>query len=47
MGGAAKRARNSSIGRGRPHSAYFDGAASFAVTRGGRIDLTVLGAWKP
>ena len=27
-----------------PHSAYFDSAASFAMIRGGKIDLTVLGA---
>ena len=27
-----------------PHSAYFDSAASFAMIRGGHIDLTVLGA---
>ena len=27
-----------------PHSAYFDSAASFAMIRGGYIDLTVLGA---
>ncbi len=27
-----------------PHSAYFDSAASFALIRGGHIDLTVLGA---
>jgi 3-oxoacid CoA-transferase B subunit len=27
-----------------PHSAYFDSAASFAMFRGGHIDLTVLGA---
>ena len=27
-----------------PQSAYFDSAASFAMIRGGRIDLTVLGA---
>ena len=27
-----------------PHSAYFDSAQSFAVIRGGHIDLTVLGA---
>ena len=26
-----------------PHSAYFDSAASFAMIRGGKIDLTVLG----
>ncbi|WP_309621464.1 CoA transferase subunit B [Novosphingobium sp.] len=26
-----------------PHSAYFDSAASFAMIRGGHIDLTVLG----
>ena len=27
-----------------PHSAYFDSAQSFAMIRGGKIDLTVLGA---
>ncbi len=27
-----------------PHSSYFDSAASFAMIRGGHIDLTVLGA---
>ncbi len=27
-----------------PHTAYFDSAASFAMIRGGHIDLTVLGA---
>ena len=27
-----------------PHSAYFDSATSFAMIRGGKIDLTVLGA---
>ena len=27
-----------------PHSAYFDSAQSFAMIRGGHIDLTVLGA---
>jgi 3-oxoacid CoA-transferase B subunit len=27
-----------------PHSAYFDSAASFAMIRGGHVDLTVLGA---
>jgi 3-oxoacid CoA-transferase B subunit len=27
-----------------PHSAYFDSASSFAMIRGGHIDLTVLGA---
>lgn len=27
-----------------PYSAYFDSAASFAMIRGGKIDLTVLGA---
>jgi 3-oxoacid CoA-transferase subunit B len=27
-----------------PHSVYFDSAASFAMIRGGHIDLTVLGA---
>jgi hypothetical protein len=27
-----------------PQSAYFDSAASFAMIRGGHIDLTVLGA---
>jgi len=27
-----------------PHSAYFDSAVSFAMIRGGHIDLTVLGA---
>ena len=27
-----------------PHTAYFDSAASFAMIRGGKIDLTVLGA---
>lgn len=27
-----------------PHSSYFDSAASFAMIRGGKIDLTVLGA---
>ena len=27
-----------------PHSAYFDSAQSFAMLRGGKIDLTVLGA---
>ena len=27
-----------------PHSTYFDSAASFAMIRGGHIDLTVLGA---
>jgi len=26
-----------------PHSAYFDSAQSFAMIRGGKIDLTVLG----
>ncbi|MBN8530709.1 MAG: CoA transferase subunit B [Alphaproteobacteria bacterium] len=27
-----------------PHSAYFDSATSFAMVRGGHIDLTILGA---
>ncbi|HWT11046.1 MAG TPA: CoA-transferase, partial [Roseomonas sp.] len=29
-----------------PHSAYFDSAASFAMIRGGHIDLCVLGAFE-
>jgi 3-oxoacid CoA-transferase subunit B len=29
-----------------PQSAYFDSAASFAMIRGGHIDLTVLARWK-